>query len=135
MAFITMSENLSVKIKSIDDQHSKLFDLINDFYDNIKNRSNVENILGLINGMKEYTQSHFKTEENFMLQLNYPYYDAHKNEHDIFISKITTVEDKIRSGKLVVSFEITGFLRDWLKNHIQVTDKKYSSFFIQNGIK
>ncbi len=130
-----MSENLSVKIKSIDDQHSKLFDLINDFYDNIKNRSNVENILGLINGMKEYTQSHFKTEENFMLQLNYPYYDAHKNEHDIFISKITTVEDKIRSGKLVVSFEITGFLRDWLKNHIQVTDKKYSSFFIQNGIK
>lgn len=35
----------------------------------------------------------------------------------------------------MVSFKITGFLKEWLKNHIQVTDQKYSDFFIDNGIK
>jgi len=48
MAFINWNENLSVKIKSIDDQHKKLIEMINDFYDNIINLSNKDNISRLI---------------------------------------------------------------------------------------
>ncbi len=135
MAFINWNENLSVKINSIDEQHKKLFELINDFYENIQNRSNNESILSLIIGMKKYTQIHFTTEENYMKKYSYPEYNAHKNEHDKFIAKVSTVEEKYKSGKLIISFEITGFLKDWLKNHIQIEDKKYSDFLIKNGVK
>jgi len=135
MSFMNWNENLSVKIKSIDEQHKKLIDLINDFYINIQNRSNNENISELIRGMKKYTETHFVTEERYMKRFNYPDFNAHKKEHYSFLNKVTDLEVKFNSGKLIVSYEITGFLKEWLRNHILVIDKKYSDFLIKNGVE
>lgn len=135
MTLVTWNNNLSLQIKSIDDQHKMLIDMINEFYENIVNRTNKENISTLIRNLKKYIMEHFSMEEKHMKQLNYIDFKSHKAEHDAFISKVNEVEDKLKSGKLVLSLEITSFLFDWLKNHIQVTDKKYSDLFIRNGIK
>jgi len=135
MAFITWNKDLSVKIDSIDDQHKKLIELINDFYDNIKNRSNNESISKLLRGMNQYTVEHFDIEEELMKKYGYPDLTVHKKEHDKFVTKVTELEEKFNSGKVIVSFEITSFLKDWWKNHIQVVDQKYSDFFIKSGLK
>jgi hemerythrin-like metal-binding protein len=134
MAVIIWNESLSVKIASIDDQHKKLIELINDFYDNVSKSANDELILKLVKGMKTYTIHHFSTEELYMKRLNYPGYEEHKKEHQNFIDKVNAVEEKLQKGTIVVSFEITSFLKDWIKNHIQNTDKKYTEFFLKNGI-
>jgi len=134
MALITWNESLSVKIPSIDDQHIKLIEMINDFYDHIKDRTNDDNISKLISGMKRYTLMHFNTEEKYMVKYNFPDYLEHKKEHDLFIAKVNDLETKFNEGKIIVSFEITSFLKDWLKNHIMCTDKKYTEFFIKNGV-
>lgn len=135
MAFLNWNESLSVKINSIDDQHKKLIELINRFYEQVSHRTNDENISILIKGMKEYTQMHFDYEERYMQQFSYPDYTAHKREHDLFIAKVADVEEKFSKGKVILSFEITSFLKDWIKNHIQGSDKKYTDFFIRNGVK
>ncbi len=135
MAFITWNRDLSVKIDSIDDQHKKLIELINDFYENIKNRSNNESISKLLRGMNQYTVEHFDIEEELMKKYGYPDLTVHKKEHDKFVTKVTELEEKFNSGKVIVSFEITSFLKDWWKNHIQVVDQKYSDFFIKSGLK
>ncbi|RPH31051.1 MAG: hemerythrin [Bacteroidales bacterium] len=135
MAFLNWTESLSVKINSIDEQHKKLIELINGFYEQVSHRTNDENISILLKGMKDYTQMHFDYEEKYMKQFNYPDYPSHKKEHDFFISKVAEVEEKVKKGKVVLSFEITSFLKDWIKNHIQGSDKKYTAFFIKNGIK
>jgi len=135
MAFINWDDSLSVKINSIDDQHKKLVAMINEFYDSIINRTSNEGLLKLISEMKNYTVVHFSHEEKLMKQLNYPDFVEHKKEHDLFVAKVLDVEEKTKSGKLVVSIEITTFLKDWLKSHINGTDKKYTSFFLQNQVK
>lgn len=135
MSFLNWNENLSVKIISIDEQHKKLIELINKFYEDVSHRSNNENISLLIKGMKDYTQMHFDTEEKYMKQFSYPDYAIHKREHDLFIAKVSDVEEKFNKGIIILSFEITSFLKDWIKSHIQGSDKKYSDFFIRNGIK
>lgn len=135
MAFLSWNESLSVKIVSIDDQHKKLIELINKFYEQVSHRSNDENISILIKGMKEYTQMHFNTEEQYMKKFNYPDYLNHKKEHDFFISKVADVEEKFNKGKVILSYEITSFLKEWIKNHIQGSDKKYTDFFVKNGVK
>jgi len=134
MAFFNWNDDLSVKIHSIDSQHMKLIEMINDFYDNIKNRSNDESIKKLITEMRKYALSHFNLEEKYMKQFSYPDYDAHKKEHDLFMSKVVELEEKFQHGKLLLTFEITSFLKGWVKQHIQVVDKKYSQFFIDKGI-
>jgi hemerythrin len=124
---------MSVKIKSIDKQHQRLFDLINDFYANIDLQSNNDLILKLVHGMKNYTIFHFNEEEDFMKQNKYENYEEHKKEHQEFINKVLELEKKIQSGKIIVSYEITSFLKDWIKKHILSTDMKYSDFFIKHG--
>jgi hemerythrin len=134
MAYINWSDDLSVSVFTIDNQHKKLVGLINEFYESIKNGSSKDNVSKLIKGMKNYTHEHFGFEEKYMRQCNYPDYENHKKEHELFISKVEDLETKLNSGKIVLSFEVTSFLKDWLKNHIQVEDKKYSSLFTQKGL-
>jgi len=134
MAAITWNKSMSVKINSIDEQHIVLIDMINDFYENISNRSNNENISRLISGMKKYTIMHFSMEEKYMQQFKYPFYETHKKEHDEFIAKVNALEEKFNSGTLIISFEITSFIKDWITKHIQHTDIQYSDFFIRNGV-
>lgn len=135
MALLNWNSDLSVKIDSIDDQHKKLFDMINDFYEGLNKNTGKEAILKLVKGMREYTQMHFTTEEGYMSKNNYPEYEAHKKQHIIFIIKVEDLEKKIMADKLVLSFEVTNFLKDWIKNHIQKTDKQYSDFLIAKGVK
>jgi hemerythrin-like metal-binding protein len=135
MAFINWSDELSVQIESIDDQHKKLIEQINLFCTNFNQGSKKEKMETLIKAMKDYTVFHFTTEEKYMQQLNYPDYSSHKAEHDKFVKTVSNFEERYKNGKLLISLEITNFIKDWASNHIQGTDKKYSDFFIRNGVK
>jgi hemerythrin len=135
MALIVWNDKLSIKIKSIDDQHKKLIELINDFYENITNRSNKENVSQVLSGLKKYIEEHFAFEEKYMKFYHYSDFSRHKQEHDSFIDRVKEIEDKFNSDQTVLSLDITSFLFDWLKKHIMISDKKYSEFFIENGFK
>ena len=135
MALIEWSDSISVKIKSIDKQHQVLIDMINEFYDLIKTKSSIELIQQLVAKMKKYTVVHFKVEEALFELHNFPYSDEHKKEHQDFVDKVVDLENRLKEGKLIVSFEITSFLKKWLIEHIQGTDMKYTKFLIERGVK
>ena len=78
MAAINWNEGYSVKIETIDNQHKKLIELINSFYENINNGSNKERLLELIKAMKDYTIYHFSTEEKYLKKVKYPDFNKHK---------------------------------------------------------
>jgi hemerythrin len=135
MAILNWNESLSVKISSIDQQHKKLFDLINEFYDSMSQGSSKEKLMGVIKGLKDYTVVHFSNEEKIMKTINYSEFSNHKAEHDKFVATILDYEERYKSGKLILSLEVTNFIKNWITSHIMGTDKKYSDFFIKNGIK
>lgn len=132
---ITWNESLSVKIASIDDQHKKLIGLINDFYANINQGSSKEKLFEMIKALKDYTIVHFSNEEKYMKQLNYPAYQTHKKEHDKFVASVQDFEDRYKTGKLLISVEVTNFIKEWITKHIMGTDKLYTDFFIKNGVR
>jgi hemerythrin len=85
--------------------------------------------------MKAYIDFHFTKEEELMQKFEYPEYMKHKAEHEFFVKKVLEIDAKYRKGQLVLSFEITDFLKNWFKNHILVSDKNYTTFFIARGVK
>ena len=131
MALLTWNDTYSVKVDAMDEQHQKLFELINSFYDEIGKQSQDKLIFDLIVGMKDYTILHFNEEEQLMQQCNYPGLTEHKKEHADFIDKVTDLEEKLKSGKMIISFEITNFLKDWIKKHIKESDQQYSAYIGQ----
>jgi len=135
MALLKWDDALSTGIRSIDKQHMKLIDMLNEFYENIKSKSTKEILSDLIKEMREYSVFHFNSEEDLLKQYGYPGLEEHKSEHNRFIRKVEEFENRFNSGMIILSFEITDFLRSWLKDHIQVTDKEYSRFLMSKGVK
>jgi len=134
MSLIKWQDNFSVGICEIDTQHQKLIKMVNDFYDGIK--SGQKKALGnLLNALLEYAAFHFSTEEKYMDKFGYTLRATHKKEHERFTEKTMDAKRRFDDGRLVLSLEITQFLKEWIKDHMLNTDKKYSKCFFENGLR
>ena len=142
MTIFEWDDSLSVHIESIDKEHKTLLDMINNYYGQIHAIHNGFSTLSLkelrielIANMKHYATTHFKTEEDFFEKYNYPEFKAHKKEHDDFVEKVLELEERLESGKLILTTELTDFLKEWLIDHIKGSDQKYAEFLISKGAK
>ncbi len=131
---IIWDDYYSIGFDLIDDQHKKLIDMINDLYASFISGEAQEKAPGIVEEMVKYTDYHFKTEENFFDEHNYPETEKHKEIHQSFVDKAIELQDGLKSGQITVSYDIMNFLRQWLIDHILKEDKKFAAFFTEKGI-
>ncbi|HUI30475.1 MAG TPA: bacteriohemerythrin [Candidatus Acidoferrales bacterium] len=134
MPFIEWSQDLSVNIDEIDDQHRKLVDLINLLYDSMKEGKGKDELGKILNDLADNTVHHFETEEKLLQKYDYPEYASHKKEHDDLARQVSIIKAQYEKGNTTISIEMLGFLKSWLNNHILTSDKKYSTFLIVRGV-
>lgn len=132
---IKWSSELSVRVAEIDQQHQKLIDMINDLNDAMSKGKGKEITAKIIEGLLSYTATHFALEEKYFTLYGYPEAGIHKIEHKNFVKKVTEFKDSFNKGAVLLTFDIITFLKDWLVKHIQGTDKKYTKFFNEKGLK
>ncbi len=72
MAFMQWDDQYSVRIKVIDDQHQRLFVMIQDFYDQMRQKQTKEGIADILKGLADYSQYHFNSEEALMTRHSIP---------------------------------------------------------------
>lgn len=133
--FIEWSNELSVGIEEIDAQHQVLVDLLNEIHEAIQQRHAAEVTTQILDRIGEYTRVHFAVEESLMRILHYPEYERHKEEHDKLIVQLNDLSEKLNSGKSSISFELAHFLKVWLTRHIMEADKRYTGYFLSQGIR
>jgi len=140
---IEWDEKYSVGISKIDDQHKKIINIINNTISLIINKTidivqfgtNPQEILDLLDEMAVYAKEHFATEEAYMYEFHYLEYVLHKEEHFNFSNKIVSYRNKVMGGDTQIACEILEYLKKWLVEHIQVSDRKYIDCFKENGLK
>jgi len=120
------SEEYFLNQPQIDREHQGLFKLLNDFYQGLANGSSKEKLGGLIEGLLNYTKVHFSNEEEYMRSIQFPGLEKHQKKHREFIEKASEFHEKHNSGKLLLSIEVTNFIKDWITNHIKTEDKQYA---------
>jgi hemerythrin len=135
MVLINWNNSLSVDVEEIDQQHKRLIAIINDLNSAMKQGKGKDIIGGIVRGLIDYAVVHFKTEENYFEQFGYSETDDHIAEHVSFIQKVSEFKDGYEKGTLGLTIQVMQFLSDWLQNHIKGTDKKYSQFFNNNGLR
>jgi hemerythrin len=118
----------------IDEEHKKLFGILNKVIVAKEHNGNPEELWEVLSEMTNYALTHFRTEETYMKEFNYPEYQAHKEEHRDFSTETIAYHDKVINGDSQIANEIIEYLKWWLVNHIQETDKKYIDCFKKNGL-
>ena len=135
MALFQWDNSFSVNVTEIDKQHQKLVALINDLNDAMKQGRGKDALAKIIGELFTYAGDHFATEEKYFDKFGYPSTASHKLEHADFVKRVSEFKNGFDSGQLALTIEVMYFLKDWLKNHIQGTDKKYGPFFNEKGLR
>jgi len=135
MALIQWDSTFSVNVAEIDKQHQKLIEFINNLNDAMKQGKGKDVLANIINELSNYATSHFAFEEGYFDKFGYPAAASHKLDHSNFVKKVSEFKNGFDSGQVALTVTVMNFLKDWLKNHIQGIDKKYSSFFNDKGLK
>ena len=120
------SDNLSVGVEEIDEQHKELIHRVNEFYTAIKQNKTREEALRILKYLASYVVVHFADEERLQLMYNYPGYLEHKKIHTDFIKTVRELSASVeQEGVNSMTFlSIGATLSNWLVTHISQQDKK-----------
>ncbi len=136
MAYLIWNKNYSVGIKAMDNQHKKLFNIINDLHDGMSSGSTDEVMRKVLSELCDYTKFHFTEEETLMSINDYPELSSHKEAHNKLCEKLQNLQQQFdeRKSNLTIILKIENFLSSWLVNHIKGLDKKYGLYLNNKGI-
>lgn len=126
-------------IELIDDEHRHLFDIIRETNALIHNdllHDKYDEIVRLLEELREYTKYHFNDEEDYMEKIGYPELDAQLRAHTAFVDKLMNINlegmDEIDDHQQEYLQELIQFLAGWLINHILKMDTKIGAFTREN---
>lgn len=125
----------SVGIESIDEQHKKLINILNDLHDAMKEGKGREQINKTLSDLIEYTKTHFAYEEDLMKIHKYGGDISHKKDHSELIKAINQFQKRLNEGSITLTIEVKDFLRNWLLDHIGKRDKELGQFLASKDVK
>ena len=125
------SSKYEVGVPSIDAEHRQLFALIEETDRVIHSEllhDKYDEIVSIIDGLRDYTLFHFKNEETYMESIHYDGLEAQKITHQAFIDKLNEMDlFAVDDNQQESLEELIEFLLGWLVNHIMKMDKKISA--------
>lgn len=127
MAIANWSCRYETGIGSIDSQHQALFQALNLLADSFKAGTSKEQVKDSLDFLVKYTIEHFQTEESYMREMDYPGLGPHMALHAELMARVHDLQAKQLQGT-PITMEVTIFLADWLKNHIDEVDMEYVAF-------
>ncbi len=122
---IQWRDAMSVGNPAIDDDHKKLFLLVNLYEDAIA-KHNMFELKMAFQGLYEYTAAHFEREERLQAAIFFPGARAHREEHLDLVRRLEAFNAGLSDdSKPRLSLEVAGkFLHDWIVNHVLQADMK-----------
>jgi len=131
---IIWSRSYSVGVDSMDQEHHRLIDIINNLYASMRSGRSQDAISTILDELVDYTRTHFAHEERLMQEAGFAGYDEQKRSHEALISQVKEIQDKCHAGT-ALGQEVMTFLKNWLSSHIQGMDKRYGPVMSKKGIK
>lgn len=124
MPILQWDHSLDTHIPSIDAEHQRLLQLLNDLHDAINAQQGEGVVEQTLIGLSGYVQDHFREEEAYMEQVHCPYLQEHRAEHREFGRQLQGYTNRLAAGGRELATEIFEFLVNWFMNHIHALDQK-----------
>jgi hemerythrin len=123
MALSIWNDSYSVHNDKIDCQHKVLFDIFARLHTECNN-NDMELLHVLLRELHDYTIDHFKSEEEYMVEMRYKGVIMHRIEHRYFEKRIREVMEQESDRSADRLRILITFLSSWLVQHVVGEDKK-----------
>jgi len=120
-------------VEIIDNQHKRLFEIINDLDEAIEAGKGREIYAALFEELANYFTEHFGTEEKLMEKHEYPKMETHLEKHNDFTNKVKGFHRQALAGTEGVSLDVLQYLVNWLTDHIRAIDQEMGDYLISKG--
>lgn len=128
MPLIIWTNQLSVGVKLLDNDHKRLVLLVNQLHDGLVTGCSKPALESLFEELAVFADTHHAHEEQLLAETGYPGLEAHKYEHHQMTGLLLELQARFtNSSQLAVELEIVQQLREWLFRHIQASDHKFIS--------
>ena len=118
-------EIYSVGNVEIDREHKQLFDIAQDAFIQVEEKQRNAKIKEVLTELYTYMKTHFKHEEKFMQEINYPLIQEHKVLHHNIIEKINTFVKQLPTmDESLFEKELAKIIDTALVHHIIQEDRK-----------
>lgn len=133
---IQWSQQYSVGIKTIDEQHQKFFATFNVLYEALLKGEAEETLTVALKSLSDYAEYHFDLEEQYFKKFAYAGAAEHIAQHDMFRSRIAELKRRYFSqeDQSTLADEVVDLLDNWLIKHILELDRKYVACFKEHGL-
>ena len=138
MTDLEWKRQYSVGHREFDNDHKILyiiFQRLKEINLKIKNLDQIEEeyISYSLNQLVQYTNQHFKDEENYMLKYDFPGYKNHKRSHDRLRKNLDKLVCRYQLEGPCVLLPLVDFLEIWWESHILNEDRRYAEY-IDEGL-
>lgn len=134
MSWFVWNETFSVGVVTMDSQHKRLVDLVNQFYDAMRQSKGDQVLLSVLQELVNYTVVHFAAEEKLMQKVGFPKLAEHQQIHKGLTDQAKKLLEQVKAGKMVATVSVANFLKEWLVKHIQGADREYGVYVQQQQL-
>lgn len=129
---IEWNDNLKSGILAIDEQHQELLVMLNRLG---RFRCGRDCFCDALRELQDYVNTHFVTEEEYMIQTKYPKYEEHRACHNKLIEDLKVFNTKLNQTKDFDSLgqELYDFVADWIINHYSNEDVELVKYIKQDA--
>jgi hemerythrin len=127
------TKSLETGVAKIDEQHKELFRQA----DILVDPSQKDRAESTLDFLKTYVNKHFVDEETLHKTSQYPKADSHKKLHVDFTGALKGLYQQysVASNKSPAILAINSAVVGWLKNHIMLHDKEFTTYYLQRNSK
>jgi len=125
---IEWKKQYEVNNSDIDSEHRIFVHIINKIKTGFENGISAKSLDRLVEELLKYADFHFCSEENIMLEVDYPGFEHHKKEHSDLLMQLRNMVFSYNNS--TVMDELLKFLVDWFVKHTIQEDKKLAQFLL-----
>jgi len=123
--FFEWQDAYELGLPDLDLQHTMIVNMLNELHAAMQS-GEAESASGkTLEKLLLYVEEHFATEERAMRDNNFPGYEDHVNEHEIFREQVKTLHERHAQGNRIASQELLTILMRWFKDHIAEVDQEF----------